>query len=136
MWRASRSKTRDSGFVLVCGRDKESRVSLVELCRWAGFQTVSMKSARGPDGNPLAIIYDADRNRQHRIRDLQRLSQGLPGARIVTLIEYPRHDEIRQALDAGSDHVLGKPYDIDDLLRLLLPTSAPFPTEPVKKSAS
>lgn len=135
MWRASRSRAGDSGFVLACGRDRESRLSLVELCRWAGFQTVSMKSPRGLDGNPLAIIYDADRNRQQRIRDLQRLSLGLADARIVTLIEYPRHDEILQALDAGSDHVLGKPYDIDDLLSLLLPASAPFPTEPVKKSA-
>jgi len=123
MGRAARSKTDQPGFVLVCGRDKESRLSLVELCRWAGFQSGSMKSPRGQDGNPLAIIYDADRNRQQRIRDLQRLSHGLPDARIVTLIEYPRHDEISQALDAGSNHVLGKPYDIDDLLTLLLPAN-------------
>jgi CheY-like chemotaxis protein len=119
MARATRLRTRDAGLVLICGRESESRSALSELCRWAGFQTISMKSPRGSSGNPMAVIYDAHRNLQQRRRDLHRLATAFPNARMLTLIEHPRHDEVQQALDAGSDDVLGKPYDIDDLLACL-----------------
>ncbi len=119
--RATQATTRDSGLVLICARHDDSRSTLVEVCRSAGWKTISIKSPRGSDGDPVAVIYDADRNLQRRSRELQWLSASLPDARLLTLIDYPRYDEIQHALEMGSDQVLGKPYDISDLLACLRP---------------
>ncbi|MDG2385594.1 MAG: hypothetical protein P8N76_28250 [Pirellulaceae bacterium] len=106
--------------ILICSRDHESGKALALACQQAGFRTsVVRPDTFGTHEKIGVVLYDADRNHQQRLEQIQKLANGYPAARIVTLLEFPRHDEISQIRAVGGHQVLGKPYDIDDLAACL-----------------
>ena len=108
--------TPDS-FCMVCSRDPEFRSSLANVGKRFNLNLVTMAPTDiSASQDVAAVIYDADRNRPERQETLQRLSNSFPRARIVVVLEFPRHDEIREILSCGGHHVVGKPFDIVDLL--------------------
>ncbi|MCP4192916.1 MAG: hypothetical protein GY768_20065 [Planctomycetaceae bacterium] len=106
--------------ILVCSRDHESGQAIALACQQAGFRTSTLPPDSFNSHDKVGIIlYDADRNRQQRLKQIRQLANRHPTARLVTLLEFPRHDEISQILAAGGHQVLGKPYNIDDLVACL-----------------
>lgn len=110
----------DHSCVLICSRHHESGAALALACRHIGYHPFVVRpDAFGPNPDVQAVIYDADRNRELRLRQIRDLARCFPAARLVTLLEFPRHDEITQITAAGGHQVLGKPFDIDDLTACL-----------------
>ena len=110
------AKTPDS-FCMVCSRDPEFRKSLANVGERFDLNMVTMAPTDISASQDIAaVIYDADRNRLERQETLHRLSNSFPRARIVVVLEFPRHDEIHEILASGGHHVVGKPFDIVDLM--------------------
>ncbi len=106
-----------TGQAVICGDDRANRTALADLCRAMGLQTDDCHTPDScPQRNPDLVLYDAHRDRKRRRAELQRLGEHWPAVPILTLIGFPRADEIREACAAGCCHVLGQPYLVDDLV--------------------
>jgi CheY-like chemotaxis protein len=117
---AGRAWPSQSGTVVVCSELAESRRSLAAVCASAGWRTVALAPGETVEGEGVeAAIYDAvaDRHRWHR--QLRQLVQRCRPQMLVVLMNFPRPDESQWMLAAGATSVLGKPFQIDHLLRSL-----------------
>jgi DNA-binding NarL/FixJ family response regulator len=96
------------------------RETLAELCEQVGLRVV----CGTPDDTSTSravqvVVYDGAPQLERRCQQIDRLSERFPTARLLLLLDFPRHQECRAAHDAGVCHVLGKPYRIDDLFAAL-----------------
>ncbi len=93
--------------------------ALADVLDGAGLATVWQPSPRRGVGVWGAVggIWEGgqlDRREQHDLGDFCRwLGGGVP---VVALLDFPRHDSVRQARQAGAHVVLGKPWQNVDLL--------------------
>lgn len=112
-----------SGLVLVCagpGETAETARTLTDLCHALGLRTVRLRPDRALHTRDAdLVLYDAHRNRTQRLTQLRSLATQTRPARIVALVDFPRRDEIDEAIQAGCHAVLAKPYIVDDLVASL-----------------
>ncbi len=112
--------------VLVVDEEHLVRWSLCEMLTAAGYQVVGAQNR----GEAHAAMADED----HPI-DVMLVDVTLPGAEglllvrearrrcltcpVLVMTAYGSADTLDAALSAGADHVIVKPFDLDDLLRLV-----------------
>jgi DNA-binding NarL/FixJ family response regulator len=63
----------------------------------------------------VAAIFDGGEFRQREAEELRDLVAALPSVPVVALLEFPRIEDYRRALDCGARAILSKPLLVDDL---------------------
>ena len=103
--------------VFIAGYDRTFVDGLASACSELGFSVTA--GSLKPNAIPAAtdcVIYDAARQRQSRIRDVQRIKRLNTDAYLAVLIDFPRVEEKEELIAAGASEVISKPFHLAQLL--------------------
>jgi AmiR/NasT family two-component response regulator len=118
--RADERERPPSGLIAVYAERVEMAETLMAACQSGGYSAVWMP----PDQNTLltgarAVVWDAPPRREKQHLELRMLTEQMPHAPIVALVNFPRIEDQHRLVGAGAAAVLSKPLEIDGLLGVL-----------------
>lgn len=126
LWAAAEPLPRRTGTVVVSARSADTADAVGDVCRAAGFTPWS--APVGCDGRrcsvdgdaresgAVAAIWEGTQCEGHEAEQLARFGQELGGVPIVALLDFPRLEGHDRAVAAGAASVVGKPFQLGDLL--------------------
>jgi two-component system, NtrC family, response regulator AtoC len=119
--------------VLVVDDEALIRWSLTQTLEDHGFELQQASSAsdaleRAASGTPFdVVLLDFRLPDSNDLSLLARLRQLLPRSAVILMTAYSTPEVAQQALDLGAVSVIGKPFDLSDMARLVTQVSEPLP---------
>lgn len=111
---------RCAGLVVIATTHRAMADLLSDACRQAGYATLwhepeAPLQVRGA----CAALFDGTDCCGPELQRLRALAQSLRGVPILALLDFPRLEDCRRALDHGARAVISKPLAVDELWRQL-----------------
>ncbi len=101
------------GLVAVFSSSMDRGDYLVEACVAAGYSAIWMNPQQPVRiGGPQVVLWDGSAD---ELSSLEGVREEFPAAPIVTLLDFPRIDDVERAMSLGASAVLAKPVRLEDL---------------------
>lgn len=112
------------GKILVVDDEEDLRLLLTESLRREGFQAAAASSGREAlalveQEPPDLIVLDLVMPEMDGIETLRRLRERGVRAKVVVLTAYGTAQQTREAMALGVSEFIGKPFDLDRLIRIV-----------------
>ncbi len=108
------------GITAIVAGDLHTYEALADVChRSGGLTQWSRGDFPGEIGDVRRVLVSGQRTNDAEFARYRQLRQRLPTARIVALMDFPRHDDLLRAHEAGVDAVVSRPFSVDELRAVL-----------------
>jgi hypothetical protein len=98
-------------------RDRPTAQSLADACARRGWQSVWLRKIETETSlDPDAFLLDAASGSEADFSLLTRLQSAYAGCPIITLVDFPRFDDVSRWKAGGATAVISKPFLVHDLL--------------------
>jgi len=102
------------GLIAVCSRSFDIGDYLVEACAAGGYSAMWVDPRKPRQAiRPQVVVWDGVPD---ELRAIEKVRQQFPAASIVVLLDFPRIDDVTEAVRRGAAAVLSKPLRVEDLL--------------------
>ena len=107
----------DGKLIAVCSRREDMADMLTAACRSQGYATAWLDPRhRLRLEGPNAILWEGSAN---QLDDLQNTHHRYPQAPIMALLDFPRIEDLEQAIRQGAAEIMAKPMHLEDLFKRL-----------------
>jgi DNA-binding response OmpR family regulator len=119
--------------VLIVDDNVDAALMMATLLRTAGHATAIAHSGRdalslAADFAPEVVLLDIGLPDLSGYDVARKLRSGAAAATLVALTGWGQAEDVQRAIDAGFDHHLVKPADVDQLLRLVAESRSRSPS--------
>jgi hypothetical protein len=112
--------TNDRALIAIRALNAASFSSLAAACQSCGYAAVWLDPQQPMRAHAAtALLWEGDVRRDAACAELSRLASALRPATTIALVNFPRREDQRRALAAGAVEMMGKPFLLADLMRLL-----------------